>query len=133
MKTAMTLISCELIPPFGFPWAKGKSLELGSLHCPVWRTTFSAKSKGSQALDEAVLRGADALIKKKDKYRFILDVDSTEDPAHGKQEGCEYNGHFGKNCFHPIVAFTGDGDCLAAELRPGNVHSADGVLDFIRP
>ena len=64
---------------------------------------------------------------------MVLDVDSTEDLAHGKQEGCSYNGHFGKTCFHPIVAFAGDGDCLAAELRPGNVHSADGVLDFIRP
>lgn len=90
-------------------------------------------AQGLRALDEAVLRSADALIGKKDKYRFILDVDSTEDPAYGKQEGCAYNGHFGKTCFHPIVAFTGDGDCLAAELRPGNVHSADGVLDFIRP
>ena len=79
------------------------------------------------------MRGADALIKKKDKYRFIMGVDSTEDPAYGKQEGCVYNGHFGKRCFHPIVAITGDGDCLAAELRPGNVHSADGVLDFIKP
>jgi len=90
-------------------------------------------AEGLRALDEAVLRSADALIGKKNKYRFILDVDSTEDPAYGKQEGCSYNGHFGKTCFHPIVAFTGDGDCLAAELRPGNVHSAAGVLDFISP
>lgn len=72
-------------------------------------------------------------MKKKDKCRFILDVDSTEDPAYGKQEGCVFNGHFGKSCLHPIVAFTGDGDCLAAELRLGNVHSADGILDFIKP
>ena len=90
-------------------------------------------AQGLAILDEAILCGADALIKQKDKYRFILDVDSTEDPAYGNQEGCVYNGHFGKTCFHPIVAFTGDGDCLAAELRPGNVHSADGVLDFIIP
>lgn len=79
------------------------------------------------------MRSADALIKKQWKYRLILDVDSTEDPAYGKQEGCVYNGHFVKTCFHPIVAFTGDGDCLGAELRPGNVHSADGVLNFIKP
>ena len=103
-------------------WALSR-LENGYLGNPV----------GLKALDETILRSADALIKKKDKYRFILDVDSTEDPAHGKQEGCEYNGHFGKNCFHPIVAFTGDGDCLAAELRPENVHLPDGVLDFIKP
>lgn len=33
----------------------------------------------------------------------------------------------------PKTAFSGDGDCLAAELRPGNVHSADGALEFVKP
>ena len=79
-------------------------------------------AQGLQTLDKAILRSADALIKTKNKYRFVLDAGSTEDPAHGKQEGCVYNGHFGKTWFHPIVAFTGDGDCLAAELRSGYVH-----------
>ncbi|MBI5569051.1 MAG: IS1380 family transposase [Desulfomonile tiedjei] len=32
-----------------------------------------------------------------------------------------------------MFAFTSYGDCLRARLRPGNVHSADGVLDFIDP
>ena len=112
---------------------KGKKPGDGQSALSRLENGFLGKPAGLKALDEAILRGADALIKKKDKYRFILDVDSTEDPAHGKQEDCKYNGHFGKNCFHPIVAFTGDGDFLAAELRPGNVHSADGVLDFIKP
>ena len=31
------------------------------------------------------------------------------------------------------MAFSGDGDCLAAEFRPGNVHSANGVLEFVKP
>jgi hypothetical protein len=84
--------------------------------------SFLDDSSGLGAFDETILRAADALINRKDKYRFILDVDSTEDPAQRKQEGREYNGHFGKNCFHPIVAFTGDGDCLIAALRPGKVH-----------
>ena len=112
---------------------KGKKPGAGQSALSRLENGYLGNPVGLKALDETILRSADALIKKKDKYRFILDVDSTEDPAHGKQEGCEYNGHFGKNCFHPIVAFTGDGDCLAAELRPGNVHSADGVLDFIKP
>ena len=62
-----------------------------------------------------------------------MDVDCTEDPAHGNQEHMAYNGHFGKNCFHPLFCFTSDGDGLAAKLRPGNVHSADGVLDLLDP
>ena len=70
---------------------------------------------------------------KEEQARLIIDLDSTEDPAHGKQEGVSYNGHFAKNCFHPLFAFTSDGDCLGAKLRPGNVHSADGALEFIKP
>jgi len=88
---------------------------------------------GLEALDGALTRAADALLKRKNKKRLIIDLDSTEDPAHGKQEGVAYNGHFAKNCFHPLFAFSSDGDCLGAKLRPGNVHSADGALEFIKP
>jgi len=88
---------------------------------------------GLQALEAALTRSTDALLKRKNKKRLIIDLDSTEDPAHGQQEGVAYNGHFAKNCFHPILCFTSDGDCLGAKLRPGNVHSADGVLEFIKP
>jgi len=88
---------------------------------------------GLQALENSLTRSNDALMRRKKKQRLILDVDSTEDPAHGKQENVAFNGHFGKNCFHPLFAFTSDGDCLRAKLRPGNVHSADGVVDFLDP
>jgi len=88
---------------------------------------------GLEALDGALTRATDALLKRKNKKRLIIDLDSTEDPAHGKQEGVAYNGHFAKNCFHPLFAFTSEGDCLGAKLRPGNVHSAHGVLEFLKP
>jgi hypothetical protein len=88
---------------------------------------------GLTALEDGLTRSNDALMKRKNKQRLIVDVDSTEDPAHGKQEHVAFNGHFGKNCFHPLFAFTSDGDCLRAKLRPGNVHSADGVVDFLDP
>jgi hypothetical protein len=90
-------------------------------------------SMGLAALDGALTRSTDALLKRKNKRRLIIDLDSTEDQAHGKQEGVAYNGHFDKNCFHPLFCFTCEGDCLRAKLRPGNVHSADGVLEFIKP
>ena len=86
-----------------------------------------------RTLENALTRSNDALMKRKKKQRLIVDVGSTEDPAHGKQEHVAFNGHFGKNCFHPLFAFTSDGDCLRAKLRPGNVHSADGVVCFLDP
>jgi hypothetical protein len=88
---------------------------------------------GLEALDVALTRSIDILLRRKNKKRLIIDLDSTEDPAHGKQEGVAYNGHFAKNCFHPLFGFTGEGDCLGAKLRPGNVHSAEGALEFIKP
>jgi hypothetical protein len=58
--------------------------------------------------------------------RLILDIDSSESPVYGGQEQSAYNGHFESVCYHPLFVFNQDGDCLAATLRPGNVHSADG-------
>ena len=39
--------------------------------------------------------------------------------------GDAYNGHFESTCYHPLLLFNREGDCLAAKLRPGNVHSAE--------
>ena len=68
--------------------------------------------------------------------RVILDMDSSESPVHGEQEGGSYNGHFGSTCYHPLFVFNQFGDCEGAMLRAGNVHSAHrwrDVLDPIRP
>ena len=89
--------------------------------------------EGLEALEETLTRSNEPLMRRKKKRRLIVDLGSTDDPAHGKQENVSSNGHFGKNGFHPLFAFTSDGDCLGAKLRPGNVHSAHGVLGFIDP
>ena len=34
---------------------------------------------------------------------IILDMDSSESPTHGAQEGSAWNGHFGCTCYHPAV------------------------------
>ena len=65
--------------------------------------------------------------------RVILDMDSSESPVHGQQEGAAYNGHFECVCYHPLFLFNQFGDCEAAKLRPGNVHSADGWQEVLDP
>jgi hypothetical protein len=65
--------------------------------------------------------------------RVILDLDSSESPVHGQQEGATYNGHFERVCYHPLFCFNQFGDCEGAMLRPGNVHSAEGWREFIEP
>ena len=51
--------------------------------------------------------------------RVILDMDSSESPVHGPQEGVAYNGHFESVCYHPLFLFNHFGDCEGAMLRPG--------------
>jgi Transposase DDE domain group 1 len=63
----------------------------------------------------------------------VLDLDSTEVRVHGRQEHSAYNGHFESTCYHPLLLFNREGDCLAAKLRPGNVHSADGWEELLLP
>jgi len=115
--------------------AMGKDHQAGASQSMLSRleNDVLGNAMGLEALDGALTRATDALLKRKNKRRLIIDLDSTEKPAHGKQEGVAYNGHFAKNCFQPLFGFTSEGDCLGAKLRPGNVHSADGVLEFINP
>jgi len=44
---------------------------------------------------------------------------------YGQQENKAHNSHFEFTCYHPLLLFNRKGDCLAAEQRPGKVHSAD--------
>jgi hypothetical protein len=66
-------------------------------------------------------------------YRTVLDMDSTEIPVYGEQEQSAYNGHFESTCYHPLLLFSREGDCLAVKLRPGNVHSAEGWEELLLP
>jgi hypothetical protein len=66
-------------------------------------------------------------------HRVVLDMDSTEVPVYGRQEHGAYNGHFESTCYHPLLLFNRAGDCLAAKLRPGNVHSAEGWEELLLP
>src|SRR5947209_3954150 len=65
--------------------------------------------------------------------RVTLDIDSSESSVHGAQEQSAYNGHFESVCYHPLFVFNPGGDCVAAKLRPGNVHSADGWDEVLLP
>ena len=60
-------------------------------------------------------------------------MDSTEIPVYGQQEQSAYNGHFESSCYHPLLLFNREGDCLAAKLRPGNVHSAEDWEELLLP
>ncbi len=64
--------------------------------------------------------------------RLLLDLDSTDDPTHGAQEGTAYHGHFRQHMYHPLLVFDGDTDQLiVAALRAGNAHASQGVVPLL--
>src|SRR4051812_9983323 len=64
---------------------------------------------------------------------LVLDLDSTDDPTHGSQEGSAYHGYFRQAMDHPLLVFDGEtGQFITAILRPGNVHAGHGVLAILR-
>jgi hypothetical protein len=60
-------------------------------------------------------------------------MDSSVSPTHGDQEGSIWNGHFACTCYHPLFVFNQFGDLERCALRPGNVHSADGWEQVLKP
>ena len=85
---------------------------------------------GLGAINRELIAKAEAIDS---PQRVVLDMDSTEIPVYGQQEQSAYNGHFESTCYHPLLLFNREGDCLAAKLRPGNVHSADGWEELLLP
>ena len=77
---------------------------------------------GLMAVNRELVTQAEA---QDESERVVLDMDSTESPVHGQQEGSAYIGHFESTCYHPVLLFNQHGDCLAAKLRSGNVPSAE--------
>jgi len=76
----------------------------------------------------------DKVHQRKRIKEIILDMDSSDSPTYGQQEGSAYNVHFGYTCYHPLFVFNQFGDVERALLRNGNVHSADdwqSVLESI--
>ena len=65
--------------------------------------------------------------------RLILDLDATDDPLHGKQEGRFFHGFHGCYCYLPLYIFSEDGYPLWAQLRSSNIDAAAGSVEAIEP
>ena len=64
---------------------------------------------------------------------LLLDLDGTDDPAHGEQEGVRYHGYYRQHMYHPLLVFDGEtGHLVTAVLRPGNLHASRFVVLVLR-
>jgi len=76
-----------------------------------------------QSLDQMSAAGAPDEI--------ILDLDATDDPLHGGQEGRFFHGYYRHYCYLPLYVFAGD-YLLGACLRPSDIDGAKGSLAELR-
>jgi Transposase DDE domain group 1 len=59
--------------------------------------------------------------------QIILDLDATDDPVHGQQEGRFFHGYYDCYCYLPLYIFCGR-HLLASKLRKASLDAADGAL-----
>ena len=90
---------------------------------------------GRALVEQFVAAHADDAVR-----RIVLDMDATDDPAHGQQELEFFHGYYDRHCFLPLLVFASvecgsdsavEQELIAAVLRPGNKHAghrAAGVL-----
>ena len=62
---------------------------------------------------------------------LTLDLDATDDPLHGQQEGRFFHGYYGHYCYLPLYIFCGR-HLLCAKLRPANIDGAAGALEEVQ-
>jgi hypothetical protein len=58
--------------------------------------------------------------------RIVLDLDATDDPLHGHQEGRFFHGYYDCYCYLPLYVFCGR-HVLAAKLRRSNIDASAGA------
>jgi len=61
---------------------------------------------------------------------IVLDLDATDDPLHGHQEGRFFHGYYDGYCYLPLYVFCGR-HILAAKLRPSNIDASAGAVEEV--
>jgi hypothetical protein len=64
------------------------------------------------------------------REEIILDLDATDDPLHGHQEGRFFHGYYDCYCYLPLYVFCGR-HLLAAKLRRSNIDASAGAVDEV--
>jgi hypothetical protein len=107
----------------------GKST-LNRLELSRERPTKYRKIAHEPAAIEALF--VDLLLEAHDRppQQIILDLDATDDPLHGDQEGRFFHGYYDCYCYLPLYVFCGR-HLLAAKLRPSNIDASAGSVEQV--
>jgi hypothetical protein len=118
-------------------WIVGGKAAQGRAASPSQMGRFETRwltvEKNLLALTDLSGRWIDIVHGRRTPRGIVLDMDSSVSPTHGEQEDSVWNGHYACTCYHPLFVFNQFGDLERSALRPGNVHSADGWGDVLKP
>jgi hypothetical protein len=98
---------------------------------PAFEEMYAARTERIHVVNQFLV---DTFIRTRTKppAAIILDIDPTDDPAHGRQALTGYHGYYKQHQYFPLMVFDGDsGFPLAAWLRPGIVGAACGAVDAL--
>lgn len=62
--------------------------------------------------------------------QIVLDLDATDDPLYGRQEGRFFHGYYKSYCYLPLYVFCGD-DLLVAKLRSSDIDASAGTVEVL--
>jgi hypothetical protein len=99
----------------GVPTGQAASGEMGR-----FETEWLTRPENLAVLADLPDRWIDTVHQRRRPRVIVLDMDSSESPTYGAQEGSAYNGHFGCTCYHPLFVFNQLGDLERCALRSGN-------------
>lgn len=70
-------------------------------------------------------------IKKNKPNELVIDIDGTDDQAHGAQQMTLFNGYYGENMYSPLIIGSG-GHIIDVVLRKGNAHGSWAVIPRLK-
>ena len=113
----------------GCPLASSSTLNRLELSEPdrAAKSRYKRIAADPQGLDQLLV---DLFIEahKKPPREIWLDLDATDDPLHGHQEGRFFHGYYGCYCYLPLYIFCGE-HLLCARLRPSKQDASAGSIE----
>jgi hypothetical protein len=84
----------------------------------------------AEAMDRLLV---DLLLESQDEppQRIVLDLDATDDPVHGNQQGRFFHGYYREYCYLPLYILCGE-FVLCARLRSSNIDASAGALEEVK-
>lgn len=119
---------CAIVDRRGLACAAASISQMGR-----FETAWLTQADNVAALSDLPGAWIDRVHARKPPKTIVLDMDSSESPTHGRQEGSAYNAHFGCTCYHPLFCFNQFGDLERSLLRRGNVRNAEDWRTVLAP